>query len=383
MGRSIQKRARSTDGIGVRVLYTLNSAAVGGGNRSILGLWSGLRDYDVSPHAIIPGSGEMSRLCRAAGVPATEIPPVEPSLRDPWRTLTSGLRMLQTARAEKSELLHSNELRAARRGAFIPKLLRIPHVCHVRFGADPEYLAWIFRGLPTPDVFIFNSHSLHAEMGPPLAKISPRAKQEVVHNGVDLERFRPGPWPSSENRVGILANLLPVKGHEDFLEMAKILLERGVPAKFCIIGEDHRKTGYAERLHERVVELGLEERVEFLGFRDDVPQLLQGLDVVVCASHEEPFGRSVIEAMACSRPVVATRVGGIPEIIEHEACGFLVPSRSPLELADAVQRLLELPELRRELGNAGRKRVEESFSNETHVRRVYGIYQMLLKGCRN
>jgi glycosyltransferase involved in cell wall biosynthesis len=351
---------------------------VGGGNRSILGLWSGLRSLDVIPHAIVPGSGDMSRLCREAGVSITEIPAVEPNFRQWWATVISGTRFLRTAWAHKSQLLHSNELRAARRGALLPKLLSIPHVCHVRFRADPEYVNWVFRGLPSPHLFIFNSHALQKEMGASLARICPQSQQEVVHNGVDLERFRPAGVSPHRRRVGIVANLLPVKGHGDFLEMAKILQDRGAGAEFRIIGKDHRETGYGEELQRRARELGLEDVVEFLGFRDDVPQALHELDVVVCPSHEEPFGRSIIEAMACARPVVAARVGGIPEIIEDETHGFLVPKHSPRELADAVQRLLTSSELR-----AARLHVCERFSNESHVRRIYDIYRMLLNRCAN
>lgn len=382
MGCSLAQLARVSSNLGVNVLYGLNSAAVGGGNRSLLALWSGLRKCEVGVHAIVPGCGEMSRLCREAGVPITVIPPVEPSLRQPWGTLRTSARLLHAARSSKSDLLHSNELRAARRGALIAKILRVPHVCHVRFRAEPQYLTWVFRGLPKPDLFVFNSYALQRELGASLAKVSPRTKQEVVHNGVDLDLFRPLD-AASRNRVGILANLVPVKGHEDFLEMARILEQQGVPATYQIIGDDALRSGYADHLKHRARELGLEGRVEFLGFRNDVPRLLRELDVVVCPSHEEPFGRSVIEAMACAKPVVATNVGGIPEIIENDVSGFLVPARSPQDLAATVQRLLELPELRRRIGHDARKRVEKSFSNEEHVRRIHEIYQRLLNLCPN
>ena len=174
-----------------------------------------------------------------------------------------------------------------------------------------------------------------------------------------------------------MANLVPVKGHLDFIEMARTLLDAGTRAEFCIVGDDIHQAGYRELLERRVRELGLDDIVTFVGFRRDVPAVLRELTVLVCSSHVEPFGRSIIEAMAAGVPVVATRVGGIPEIIEDRDSGLLVPPRDPAALASAVTRLLDDPELRRRLTASARRRVESSFSAAAQVDRILGLYRGL------
>ncbi|HVY60846.1 MAG TPA: glycosyltransferase, partial [Planctomycetota bacterium] len=347
----------------MRVLFPLNSAEIGGGNRSLLTLWAGLRPLGIDAAAVAPGAGPMVEACREAAVPCATSDFAQPEWRRPlaavrglagWRGLLRG-----------HDLVHSNGLQAARSVALAARLAGIPHVCHVRFGAPESYLAWVFRGLPGPAAFVFNSEALRGEAGPALAHACPRAAQHVVHNAVDLGRFRPRPRPAGvAPRIGIVANLAPVKGHEDFLLMARDLADRGIPAELWIAGDDILGGGRAELLRRRAAELGLEGATRFLGHRADVAELMSELDVLVSASLEEPFGRVLIEAMACARPVVATAVGGVPEVVEDGVTGLLVPPAQPGRLADAVGRLLASPELRAAMGEAGRRRAAERFAHD-------------------
>ena len=183
--------------------------------------------------------------------------------------------------------------------------------------------------------------------------------------------------------MGILANLLPVKGHFDFLEMARILVERQYDVKFPIIGADIHQTGYEREIRTRIKDLGLSDRVDMLGHRNDVPQLLQQLDVLVCSSHVEPFGRCLVEGMSCGLPIVATRVGGIPEVVDDVVTGFLVPPKSPANLAIAVEKLLNDATLRKAMGHAGRKKVEREFTLTTHVERMVSLYDSILNDDRD
>jgi glycosyltransferase involved in cell wall biosynthesis len=182
-------------------------------------------------------------------------------------------------------------------------------------------------------------------------------------------------------RVGVLANLVPFKGHEDFLLMARRLLDRGHMCEFWIVGEDRERSGYEGHLRRFAGSLGLNGQVKFLGFRADVAEILWQLDILVSSSHYEPFGRTLIEAMACELPVVATKVGGIPEVVADGETGILVPPREPEALADGVGRLLGDARLRGEMGRAGRARVEALFSSTAHAAQVLTVYQKLL--CRN
>ena len=161
--------------------------------------------------------------------------------------------------------------------------------------------------------------------------------------------------------------------------MARELTARGIDAEYWVIGKDIHQTGYGAQLQKHVAEMGLINHVRFLGHCPNVPDLLRQLDVVVCSSHVEPFGICVIEAMASARPVVATRVGGIPEIVEDGRNGFLVSPKAPWMLADAVEHLLRDPGLRREFGQSGRERVAKHFSQSAYDHKILAIYETLLR----
>ena len=122
--------------------------------------------------------------------------------------------------------------------------------------------------------------------------------------------------------------------------------------------------------------------ITFLGTVADVPPFLQSLDVLVCPSLVEPFGRCVAEAMVCGRAVVATRVGGLPELIQDGRTGILVDASSPEQLADAVQNLLRDPNRRREIAEAGRDWAVANLSQTTHADRVLDIYRSVLRGAQ-
>jgi glycosyltransferase involved in cell wall biosynthesis len=240
-------------------------------------------------------------------------------------------------------------------------------------------MRWVFRYLPKPDHFIYCSRALQQEVGASVQEACPRAGQDTIHNCSVVDDFHPnGAVHTGRPRLAIVANLLPVKGHLDFLDMAHELTSAGIDAEYWIIGTDVHRSGYQGKLEARTRELGLEKKVSFLGHCRNVPELLKQVDVVVCASHVEPFGICLTEAMASAKPVVATRVGGIPEVVEDGVTGILVPPKAPAELARAVRRLLQDPALGQQMGLAGRKRVEAYFTHEVHGAKVVAIYQRLL-----
>ncbi|MGH9387903.1 MAG: glycosyltransferase family 4 protein [Vicinamibacterales bacterium] len=364
----------------MRVLYPLNSHQIGGGNRSMLTLWAGLRSLDVEPRAVAPDVGPMVDACAEAGVRcSTSSYYMKPTWREPWRSLTAYRYWTKLVATTSPVLVHTNGFWPSQAIALAASRAGLPHVCHVRFAASRAYLDWVFRGLPKPDLFILNSQALANELQPALEEICRSSRFEVVYNAVDLNLFRPAPRTPGPLRIGIVANLIPVKGHEDFLRMAQTLQRRHVDAQFWVIGGDIYDTGYDAALRNLAAQLGVDGAVTFFGHRSDVPTLVSQLDVLVCASHEEPFGRCLIEAMACGKPVVATRVGGIPEVVDDGVTGVLVPPRSPGDLADAVEHLLQSPLAMTRLGEAARARASELFSSEAHALRVKSIYDRVVR----
>jgi glycosyltransferase involved in cell wall biosynthesis len=189
-------------------------------------------------------------------------------------------------------------------------------------------------------------------------------------------------FPPAAPVVAVFARLTRIKGVEYFLEAAAMLKARFEEARFLIVGEDFYEDHRAG-LEALARTLGLDSRVVFAGFREDVPDLLREVAVSVLPSlGGEGLPNVVLEAMAAGVPVVATRVGGTPELIEDGIQGLLVPPRDPGALALAIGSLLAEPRRRRSMGQAGRERAGKEFSIEAGVHATETLYERLLTGGR-
>ena len=362
-----------------RLLYLSNSEQIGGGNRSLLILADGMRQRGHHPLLICPHAGPMVDHCHEARFRCLVRPYVQPSWRNPWETYLECKKWSSLIRDERIELIHANDCTNARVLALAAWRQDIPLVCHIRFPPKVEAIEWMFRRMPAPKVLVFNSRALQTEVGPAFESHYPQIEQTVIHNAVSVDQFYPQQVPDSGTfRVGMIANLLPIKGHGDFLRMASLLLARGIRAEFWMIGGDIHHSGYGRHLIDRAKELGVEDRVRFLGHCPNVGELINSLDVVVCPSHVEPFGLCLIEGMACAKPVVATRVGGIPEVVDDGVTGLLVEPRAPEQLADAVESLADDTYLRLAMGEAGRDRVLQKFAPECVLKKTTDIYKKLI-----
>jgi glycosyltransferase involved in cell wall biosynthesis len=160
-----------------------------------------------------------------------------------------------------------------------------------------------------------------------------------------------------------------------------MLLRIHPDVKFWIVGKEpgHSKEQYTERLYRYVKENHLEQQVEFWGFRNDIPEILSHLDILVLPSLQEPFGKIVIEAMAMKKPVVASKIGGVPEIVEDGKTGLLVPPADSDAICQALEQFIEDREMRERMGLEGRKRVEQMFSLEKHVHQLEQVYEAILR----
>jgi glycosyltransferase involved in cell wall biosynthesis len=197
-----------------------------------------------------------------------------------------------------------------------------------------------------------------------------RAFVDIVPNGIDLDRFEARAPRARLRRVVTVANLRPEKSHETLLEAASTVLRTYPDAEFIIVGDGVRR----DELGARAERAGLAAHVRFLGHSDEVPRLLGESDLFVLPSRSEAMPNGVIEAMAAGMPVIATDVGGIPELVAHGRTGLLVPPGDAAALATALLQLMAAPDRAAALGRAARAEVERRFSFETMVSRFEHIY---------
>jgi sugar transferase (PEP-CTERM/EpsH1 system associated) len=212
----------------------------------------------------------------------------------------------------------------------------------------------------------------------------PRKKVLTIMNGVDVDTYSPQPakhiFPfntgSGVVRIGIVARLNEVKDHSNLLKACKVLKRFTNNFKVVIVGDGPLRS----HLESESESLQLQDRVIFTGTRNDIPDILHELDIYVLSSISEGTSMTLLEAMACGLPVVATNVGGNPEVVMDGETGLLVPSRNPEALAEKLLLLIRDRGLRTRLGQAGRERILRHFSISTTAQRYEDMYECLLKG---
>ncbi len=301
----------------------------------------------------------------------------------PWRVV---VRMLRGG----VDVLHSHKFGSNVWAAALTTVARPPvFVAHEH---SWSYSGDVFRGLldrrliaARADAFVAVSRDDQRKMEE-IERIPPE-KTRFIPNGIELEAAPPNAGQrirrelglgAAQPVIGTVASLRSPKALDVLIEAALMLREEFADLAVLIVGgADPREAEEAVRLHELVDRLGAGETVRFLGLRDDVPSLLAALDIAVICSDNEGSPLSVMEYMEAALPVVATSVGGVPDIVVDGETGFLVPPRDPTGIAAAVRRLLAEPELARQMGGAGQRRRRAEFDLSATVRRVEQLYEEL------
>jgi glycosyltransferase involved in cell wall biosynthesis len=200
----------------------------------------------------------------------------------------------------------------------------------------------------------------------------------TIRNGIDVKayagRFGEDRAQTKERReyvIGSVGSLYPVKGHT-YLLKAFAIVHKTQPDVICkIAGRGH----LLAQLQAEVADLGIANQVEFLGLRDDIPQFLQGIDVFVLPSLSEGLPLSILEAMAAGKPVIATNVGGVSEVVQDRRTGFIVPPKDPEGLANRILQVMADQSMAEALGRAGREKVERDFSLNTMTKQYEALYE--------
>jgi glycosyltransferase involved in cell wall biosynthesis len=356
-----------------RLLQLLATGGNGGAQESYTGLMLRLdrSRYDVRALSLSAGSAVQRLRHLGIRVEVLEEPDDELAVRE----LAAWLRR------EEIDLVHAHMYRAevvgtrAAVAAGVPVITATVHSSRVR---SPEDTALLASLTPMMDRLIVPSEAIAHQV----ACEGREGRFAVIPNGVDLSRFADPVPPSSvradfgipaeASLVGVIARLEAEKGHRFLLDAWPAVLRGAPDAWLLIVGEGSE----ADALRARADALprAAARRVVFTGRREDISSLTAELCVAVLPSLREAQGISILEAMARRRPVVATSVGGIPEVITSGVDGLLVPPEDPDALASAIGRLLADPSLRGRLGEAGYRTVAERYSIDAQVHRIESVY---------
>ena len=327
-----------------RVLYLAWAPFFSGAERALLLTLRSLDPARYAPYVLAGTEGEFAAQVRALGIPC-DVAALRPfDARHPVASTRSIASVLGAAIRHRVSLIHSNEVPSFQPGGHAAKVLRLPSVTHVRFFDHGQGYRWFLRTAPSEALFVSRNLMTHALSEAPAIF---EARSEVLYDAVepqdewsDAERARVRGelgLPLDRTIVAMTGQIAEIKGIWDFVDAIALLAARGDEPSFAVLGDDLKNGGKVRRaMEERIAALGLSSRVTFLGFRNDAPRIVQAFDIIAVPSHEEPLGNATLEAMAAGRPVVGTRVGGIPEMIVEGETGLLVPRSDPMALADAI-----------------------------------------------
>ncbi|HXH89337.1 MAG TPA: glycosyltransferase family 4 protein [Gaiellaceae bacterium] len=383
----------------IRVLRVIARLNMGGPALHVAYLSAGLaeRGYETTLVAgsLARGEGSMAYVAEGLGVEVVHLDALSREI-SPFRDALSVLRLARLIRAQRPQILHTHTAKAGTVGR----------------------LAALLAGDARPEVIVhtFHGHVLHGYFGPlrsgafrllerllarmttRLIAVSPQVRDDLVGLGVaPVEKFtvvrlgielgeRLGTEEEGADArarlgiaperfvVGWVGRMTGVKRTDDVLESLRLLRERGTDAVLLMIGDGPDR----EHVEERASRLGIVRHCLFLGYQEDVSGWYRTFDAMILPSANEGTPVVVIEALAAGCPVVATSVGGVPDVVREGVDGFLVPAGDTEALAARLARLAEDPELRARMGAAGRESVPERYAVERLVGDVDELYRSLL-----
>jgi glycosyltransferase involved in cell wall biosynthesis len=355
-----------------------------GGQNQVLLTVNGLREIGHRAALVAHPDGELRRRAQEG----LELIPLAPRTE---MDLTAAWRFSRVIKRLAPDIIHAHDPHGIAMAAFAlsidttafrrsdrtpPPLIASRRVdFHLR---GNSFSKWKHRQV---DCYIAASDAIRTML---VADGVPKDRTVTVHEGIDVDHVVAAPTvdvhqafflPHGAPVVGNVAALVPHKGQRYLIEAAHLVVREVPDARFVILGEGELR----EPLEHLVRDHHLEKHVLLPGFRIDVLGCIKSFDLFVMSSVTEGLGTSLLDAMACARPIVATRAGGIPEIVEDDANGLLVPPRDAPALARAIVRALKDPPLRQRLAGAGFARVRERFTVERMVTETAVVYERIIK----
>ncbi|HTM26825.1 MAG TPA: glycosyltransferase [Vicinamibacterales bacterium] len=364
-----------------RVMFSLHidtARTWRGGQNQVLLTVLGLRALGHRSMLVAHAAGELRQRAKEGLELVPLAPKTEMDLGAAWR-LSRLIKQL------RPDIIHAHDPHAVAMAALAlsmsTQVAKPPLVAarRVDFHMKGNALSrWKYRQV---DCFICASDAIRRMV---VADGVPEPQAVTVHEGIDVDRVDAAPpadlhaelWlPHHAPVVGNVAALVPHKGQRHLIDAAAIVVKKVPDARFVIAGEGELRAALEREIRDR----HLEKHVFLAGFRPDVLSVHKAFDIFVMSSVTEGLGTSLLDAMACAKPVVATTAGGMPEVVVDGRTGLLVPPRDHQAMAAAIVRLLGDARLRESMGAAGQARVRERFSADRMVRDTLQVYQRVAR----
>lgn len=358
----------------------------GGGQIYLLSLFTKLDRNKFIPLCVCPFRGSLVDAIEKLGI-RVEIIKMK-RLINPlniFSLLSSIMKIILLIKKENIDLIHSNAaIRGTIYSGIAAKITRIPFIWQVHILSPAGLIDRFLTLLATKIIVVAKAVKARFRW------LKESKKIIINYNGVDLEKFNPHISKMGIREklglgldipvVGVIGILHPQKGQEYLLQAAGKVKEGMPDVKFLIVGEDvTKKKSCRIKLENLIKALDLSENVIFTGWLNNIPEVLAGIDIFVLPSLVDHFPLVVLEAMASGKPVIATDVGGVPEMVEDGISGVLVSPKDVKGLSKTIVSLLKDGEKAKRMGMAGRRRVEEFFGIEANRDRVEQIYKDLLE----
>lgn len=355
----------------LKILYVDIEKVWRGGQEQLLTLMVGMKDRQHRVWLAAPPKSRLSKKAREIGIRTV------PFNQRNELSLWAFFQLWNILRKTDCDIIHLNTSRTILCAGLASKLCGVPfQVCsrRVNFPLKSRFSRLKYNWMQ--DSVVTVSHSIRQTL------IEGGIRPElinVIYEGVDLnwiDLLKPPPLAHAKNGlvVGTVAHLSPEKGHHTLLEAAAKVAYGFPDVVFVFVGAGHLRS----ELEKKVQELSIQEHVVFSGFRSDSEALMKNFDIFCLPSLSEGLSSAILVAMASRLPVVTTRVGGIPELVVDGETGILVPPNDAEQLAAALSKILGSRDLRQKMGNAGRRRVKETFTLKRKLDETEDLYSRLL-----
>ncbi len=383
----------------LRVLHIITRMIVGGAQENTLLSVEGLDkmpEYEVTLVSGIDRGREGELLSRARENTHLLIIPEMGRSINPFSDLISFWKLYRLIKKGKYHIVHTHASKAGVLGRVAAWLARTPLIVHTLHSlVFHEYQPWIVNRTwwlvkkicaPMTDHFISVSSVISDKAI--AAGIDKPENFTTIYSGMELDWFLNAKFDPAKVReefgipqdapvVGKIARLFPLKGHDQFMDAAPEIVRQVPNVRFFLIGDGI----LFEHLRGRAEGYGILENFVFAGLidRERIPEMISAMDVVVHTSLREGLARVLPQALAMGKPCVSFDIDGAPEVVINDRTGYLVRPFDSTGLAEATVKILKVPELRRKMGEEGKKLVDPAFRAETMVRQISDVYQMLVK----